>query len=162
MGYGKKVYLKQYQRSCFRAKCKVCFVKWIGRQANRSTHRIEAYQKQNKGEKPIHIFFSVPRYLYGKSYGEMKQELRKILKRAGIVGGAVVFHPFRFKNRKWYWSPHFHMVGFGSYRNITNVFGHNGWYVGNAGVRKSVFHTFHYLFVSCRNQSKESCFDMAR
>lgn len=147
LGQKGKIYVRQYQRSCFRAICKKCYKKWIGRGANRATRRIEEYINRNSGQKPIHVFFSPPRSIHYLSYEKLKNEFRIILKKSGIIGGAIIFHPFRFdkSKRQWNWSPHFHLVGFGSVRNIQNVFGWKGWYVGNRGVRKSVFHTFHYL-----------------
>ena len=146
-GFGNKVFVKQFPRSCFRPICKICYKKWNGRQSNRATKRIEEYVNRNQGQKPIHVFFSPPRSIHYLSYDELKQEFRAILKKSGIIGGAVIFHPFRFDKikRQWYWSPHFHLVGFGSIRKIQDTFGWKGWYVGNKGVRKSVFHTFYYL-----------------
>lgn len=151
LGFGNKVWIRHYPRSCFRPVCKICFKKWIGRQASRATQRIEEYIRQNKGKKPFHVFFSPPENLRNIPYKKLKKYVNAIIKEAGIEGGGLIFHPFRFnKNtRNWYWSPHFHLVCFGSFRKLEAVFGWRKWYVGNMGFRKSVFHTFHYLLSHC-------------
>jgi ribosomal protein S27AE len=46
---------------------------------------------------------------------------------------------------KWFWSPHFHIVGFGWLENISEGYARHGWIVKGLGVRKSVFWTFQYL-----------------
>ena len=38
-----KIYAKQYKRGCFRAACEECYYRWLCRQANRSTKRIEKF-----------------------------------------------------------------------------------------------------------------------
>jgi len=40
-GFGKRAYIKQYQRSCYRASCEVCYLKWIARESNNAKERIE-------------------------------------------------------------------------------------------------------------------------
>lgn len=150
LGKGKMIYLKQFQRSCYRAKCKVCYLKWIARQANAATRRIETYsQKCNK--KPIHLILCVPPSQHEIPVKVLRQRMSKIQKIAKIKGTAVIFHPFRFnhKQRNWYPSPHFHLVGFGSERNIKNAFGSYGWFIKNMGQRESVFQTFCYLLSHC-------------
>ena len=151
-----KIYVRQYQRSCFRAICKKCYRKWIGRGANRATRRIEEYIKRNPSHKPIHVILSVPEWEYGKDVKELRKELCLIIKEINLVGAAVVFHPFRFKKKQriWRWEPHFHLVGFGWLRDIANAFGRHGWYVKYVGVRKSIFHTFHYLLSHCGVKKK--------
>ncbi len=151
LGYGNIAWVKKYPRSCFRPVCKICCKKWLGRQANRATQRIEEYIKKNKGEKPFHVFFSPPKEFHNIPFDELKKQVKLIIRKARIKGGPLIFHPFRFDepSRKWKWSPHFHLVGFGSYRNLSAVFGWKKWYVGNMGFRKSVFHTLHYLLSHC-------------
>ena len=39
--------------------------------------------------------------------------MRKALANRRVVGGVMIFHGFRYNLRKhWYWSPHFHVLGF--------------------------------------------------
>ena len=151
LGYGKRVYVKQFQRSCYRAVCKTCYKKWIARQANQATRRIEKYSEQSE-KKPIHVLLSVPSMQYHLSVKNMRKKVNEILKEINLVGAAVVFHPFRFnkKLRLFYYAPHFHVVGFGYLKGrIAEAFGKYGWFIKYLDVRKSVFQTFFYLLSHC-------------
>jgi len=150
LGKGKMIYLKQFQRSCYRAKCKACYLKWIARQANSATRRIEQYSKDT-GKKPIHLILCVPPSQYETPVKVLRQRMSRIQKIAKIEGTVVIFHPFRFshKQRNWYPAPHFHLVGFASERNIKNAFGSYGWFVKNMGQRESTFQTLCYLLSHC-------------
>ncbi len=152
LGYGNKIFVKQYQKSCFRAVCKICFKKWMGRQSNRSTRRIEKFEKQS-GKRVKHIVLSIPKWLYHLPYDELKKKVNVIQKELGCEGGARIFHPFRYKKSymEFYYSPHFHIVGIAklSARNISEVARKFGWFVKDVGVRESVFQTFFYLLSHC-------------
>lgn len=150
LGKGRLTYIKQFRRSCYRAKCKSCYTNWIVRQANASTRRIEAYYEKSK-QKPIHLILAVPNSQYNTPVKILRKRMTHILKLGKIVGAAVVFHPFRFRkgDRRWYSAPHFHLVGFGKKSDIVNAFGKYGWYVKEAGERDSVFQTFCYLLSHC-------------
>jgi len=131
--------------------CKECYKKWIARQANKATRRIEKYSQQSK-RKPIHILLSVPTQQYHIPVKKLRKKINDILKELDIVGAAVVFHPFRFnkKIRCFYYAPHFHLVGFGYLKGrITETFGKYGWFVKYLGLRESVFQTFFYLLSHC-------------
>lgn len=145
-----QIYVKQYQRSCYRPDCKKCFRKWIARQANRSTRRIEKFQKQS-GMKSKHILLSVSEWDYGKPIEELRKKAYSILKSVHCIGGTFIFHPFRFnkKLRLYYYSPHFHIVGFGIIIGIAESFRKNGWFVKDLGIRESVFQSFYYLLSHC-------------
>ena len=147
-----KIYALRYQLSCFRPSCKLCWEKWIGRQSNVATRKIGRYQKRTKSS-PIHIVLSVSAWDCDLDYSKMKQKARKILREIKIRGGSLVFHPFRFnkKLRCWYYSPHFHVVGFGFLPkgSLIETYHQNGWFVKYLGVRKSVFATFYYLLSHC-------------
>ena len=41
LGWGYKVYVKQFSKSCYRPVCIKCYVRWIAREANKATRRIE-------------------------------------------------------------------------------------------------------------------------
>jgi len=45
---------------------------------------------------------------------------------------------------RWYFSPHFHMLGYGWIRNTAENYSRTGWVVKNVGVRKSVVATAQY------------------
>lgn len=145
LGFKNKIFVKQYQRSCFRAVCKVCFKKWMGRQSNKATRRIEKFEN-NSENKPKHIILSVPHWEYNLSVKELRKKSYSILKDLGCIGGTFIFHPFRFDKtqRRWYYSPHFHIVGFLRIR-ISKICKINGWIIKDVGFRKSIFQTFYYL-----------------
>jgi len=97
------------------------------------------------------VILSVPKWDYGKEVNDLKQESHQILKDISCIGGAIIFHPFRFNKskREFYYSPHFHVVGFGKIRGITKDCNRRGWFIKSMGRRKSTFHTFHYLLSHC-------------
>ena len=146
LGKGRRVYLKQYQRSCYRGSCRTCYRKWIAREANKATRRIEAYANLSK-QKPIHVLLSVPEYQYHNSVKDLRENMRLIINKINLTGTMVIFHPFRFDNkiRKFYYAPHFHLVGFGYMQGIVQAFSKYGWFIKFLGVRESVFQTVSYL-----------------
>jgi len=150
LGKGNLIYIKQFQRSCYRAVCKICYLKWIARQANNATRRIETYAIKS-GKTPIHLILIANPNQIDLPLKILRQRMSHILKIAEIDGAAVTFHPFRFDRTKrlWYPAPHFHLVGFGSERKIKQAFGKYGWYVKNEYGRRSVFQTFCYLLSHC-------------
>lgn len=150
LGKGRLTYVKQFRRSCYRAKCKSCFTNWIARQANVSTERVETFEKKSE-QKPIHLILAVPVEQRSTPVKILRQRMSHILKLGKIHGTSVIFHPFKFnkKERRWYSAPHFHLVGFGKSSDIANAFGRYGWYVKEAGERESVFQTFCYLLSHC-------------
>jgi len=146
-----KGYVKTFQRHCYRANCEVCCENWRAREANKATRRIEKYEKLS--DKPAkHIIISPPSWLHNKSKKELANDAYKILKDLDCVGGTIIFHPFRkYKTDQnlnscftWYYSPHFHVIGFGWIENPTENYQKNGWFVKNKGVRDSTFATFYY------------------
>lgn len=81
----------------------------------------------------------------------MKKEAYRILKKVGAIGGAMIFHPFRFNDLEqfWYYSPHFHILGFGWIDGTQELYNKEGWIVKNKGLRNSVFGTFLYQLSHC-------------
>jgi len=150
MGFGRRTYVKQFQRSCYRGSCKVCYQKWIAREANKATRRIEAYSNLSK-ENPIHILLSVPPNQYHVPVSVLRKKMSKIIKDINLKGALIIFHPFKFrsKERQFYYAPHFHLIGFGYSSGISEAFGKHGWFIKNLGVRKSVFQTISYLMSHC-------------
>ena len=73
-----------------------------------------------------------------------------------FIGGSIIFHPFRFDrgNRKWYYAPHFHLVGFAWRGMIHKSFGKFGWFVKDVGLRNSVFQTYCYILSHCGIKKK--------
>jgi len=150
LGKGNLIYIKQYQNSCYRAVCKICYLKWIVRQANSATQKIEYYSKKT-GKKPIHLILIANLKQQDLPVKLLRQRMSHILKIAEVECAAVVFHPFRFKEEKrlFYPWPHFHLVCFGTEQKIRKAFGKYGWFVKNEGERESVFQTFCYILSHC-------------
>jgi len=143
--YSGKVFIKTFQKSCYRADCEVCFKKWMAREANKATRRIEKYEELSK-QLAKHIVISVPSWLHYKPVKELRKESYRILKLVNCKGGTLIFHPFRYHKdtNSWYFSPHFHVIGFGWITNVEEIYRKGGWIVKNKGVRDSVFATFYY------------------
>jgi len=143
--YPGKVYIKSFQKSCYRGGCEVCYKKWMARDSNKATRRIEVYEKKST-ESAKHIIVSPPSWIYHKPVRELRKEAYKVLKKVGAIGGALIYHPFRYDKdfRRWYFSPHFHIVGFGWISNTAEIYHKDGWIVKNKGLRDSTFATFYY------------------
>ena len=141
-----KAFIKTYARSCYRADCELCWKKWLARESNKATRRIEKAEKQSK-KHVKHIILSVPRWLYGKSKKEQSKIARNILKAVNCEGVAMIYHPFRYNRdtKIWYYSPHFHCLGFGWIENVVETYNKEGWIVKNKGTRESTFSTFYYI-----------------
>jgi len=137
-------YAQNKRLTCKSANCSICWDSWLVREASRVTERIEKFRmlSQKKGfrsTKPIHVIVSPPKWLWNVSWTEMKKTFRRMVKRAGIVGGVSMFHAFRLKNdgKTWFYSPHFHMIGYGWVTDTKKISSNDGWIIKNTGIRKS-------------------------
>ena len=119
--YNGKVYVRPVFHSCDKPDCPVCYIHgWAVREA----HSIEVRLKEGSKRFGLveHVVASVPVRDYGLEYEALRVKAVKILALRGIIGGVLIFHGFRYNNpeearRKgvlmgWYWSPHFHVLGF--------------------------------------------------
>jgi len=140
-----KIFLKPFEKSCFRADCVKCCFKWLGREASKATKRMEKYEKQSK-KTLKHIIVSVPRFDYYKEKKTLSKKVRKILKEVKADSGLIIFHPFRIdkKTDVWYYSPHFHVLGFGWVEGVAEAYNKYGYVIKNLGKRESVFGTIYY------------------
>lgn len=161
---GGMVFFKRHRNTCSRAECPVCYEWWASKEAHRATRRLASYRTRRK---PIHVIVSPPP-AFANEFEEMAsfKKARSLAysnaKRCGLRGGVVMFHPFRWKCARcgrddescrcelgtpgaWYWSPHFHMVGYGWIEHTADNYSRTGWLVKNAGVRESVYRTMQYL-----------------
>lgn len=151
LDYSNKVYVKHFRRSCMRAECPVCYEKWAAAAANRIVRRVKAYRSRFRS--PIHVVVSPSQEVldalgdldHVKVFRELKTGCRTALAACGIIGGCLIFHPFREREDKsWFVSPHFHVLGFGWVSRTGDVFRESGYLVKNLGVRKSLFATAFY------------------
>jgi len=141
--------------TCKRAECPVCWDSWLIRESSRSTERIEKFRILSERNgfrscKPIHVIVSPPKWLWNISWTELKKTCRKMAIRAGIKGAVKMFHAFRRSSdgKTWFYSPHFHMIGYGWVVNAKKIESKEGWVIKNKGIRKSsteVYSTVAYL-----------------
>jgi len=112
INYKGKAYVRKVFHSCDKPSCPICFRwGWAARESKKIEIRLkEAARHFGDAE---HIVASVPVRDYGCSYEDMRKKAVKALSDRGVVGGVLIFHGFRYNMRHyWYWSPHFHCLGF--------------------------------------------------
>jgi hypothetical protein len=110
--YHNKVFVRVVHHSCNKPSCPVCYKSgWAVREASRIEARLkEASRLFGLAE---HIVASVPARDYGLKFETLRAKIQKVLAVRNVVGGVLIFHGFRYNLEKhWYWSPHFHVLGF--------------------------------------------------
>jgi len=141
-----KIQAESYQMKCFRSRCSLCYNSWIARETSKAHKRIKKFEMWYAGRDQLkHVIVSAPRWEQGKPLEQLRKDMRKLCKRAGLRGGLDVIHPFRCKNGQWYFSPHFHVLAYGWVKNTENIFKEKGWIIKNKGVRKSAKGTIAYI-----------------
>lgn len=110
--YRNKVYVRKVFCSCDKPSCRICYkYGWAVRQARKIELRLAEASKRFGLVEHIVMTFS-PKY-YDLSIEALRTKAIEALKMRGIIGGVLIFHGFRFNLRQyWYWSPHFHCLGF--------------------------------------------------
>lgn len=107
-----KVYVKLVHHWCFKSSCPVCYRSgWATRAAGNIEARLkEASKRFGQVE---HVVCSIPPKNYNLSFEALCRKAKEILFARGVVGGCLIWHAFRFKmGMGWYFSPHFHVLGF--------------------------------------------------
>jgi hypothetical protein len=110
--YKGKVYVHRVNHSCDKPSCPICFkYGWAPKEAGRIETRLkEASKRFGLVE---HIVATVPPKFYGLEFESLRAKIVEVLFARGVIGGVLIFHGFRYNLRKyWYWSPHFHVLGF--------------------------------------------------
>jgi hypothetical protein len=151
-----KIYVEWYHRSCRRAECPVCYEKWAGKEAAKIEHRLKYFWKYNK---VLHITISPSEKDALKlSFEQLKAKMYRTARLRGIKGGCVIWHDKRDNyDGTWRISGHFHVLGFGWVRNVSQGFKSDGWLVKNIpdGSReRSVFQTALYQLSHCGTSKK--------
>jgi len=118
VNYAGKIFRRKVHHFCDKPSCPVCFKSgWAVRQAHNIEARLrEASKRFGQVE---HLTISVPAKDYDLDLKPLRLKVIKLLKARGVVGGCLIFHGFRYNlSNGWYWSPHFHVLGFilGGYR----------------------------------------------
>jgi len=156
-------FVRKKKLSCFRATCVKCWLeKWLARESNRATRRLEKYEDifKRKGwryKSPIHIIISPSWKDKELDYGVLKQKVIFLLGELGIRGGISIYHTFKFdkEERIWKINPHFHIIGYGwlnvkLFQNMlkdkdsVNGKAYADWIVKNKGLRDSLHATIYY------------------
>lgn len=130
------------KKSCKKSTCPTCWPDYVNQEAHRATQRLfearrlyalRGYDLRH----PVHMVVSPPAEVYGRPEPELRATARKIALATGIVGGCIVFHPYRFQGRETIkhedfkfplkasqekyracmsedpkYSPHYHIIGF--------------------------------------------------
>jgi hypothetical protein len=115
------VFVKSIYHSCDKPTCPKCFkYGWAVREATRMERRLN--EASNRFGLVEHVVASVSAKDYGLSLETLRKKAVKILQNRGIIGGSMIFHGFRYANKKeavskgvsfgWRWNPHFHVLGF--------------------------------------------------
>ena len=152
-----KFYVQRTVFGCFRSCCKKCWLtKWLSRESNRATRRIENYEACRKRHgfsrsKPIHVIVSPDWDDKFQRYDILKEQCVGILKNAGLEAGLVIYHPFSYDKEKQCWivRPHFHVIGFGWVKQIKEKAENKNWFVKNKGIRESLHSTIYYQLSHC-------------
>jgi hypothetical protein len=115
-----KVYVRPIHESCDNPNCPICYLEWAKREACNAERRLkEASKRYGQVE---HIVCSVPKSDYGLNLEALRAKAKAVLESRGVIGAFMIFHHARYNSyeeakRKnvsmgWYWSPHFHCLGF--------------------------------------------------
>lgn len=104
--------------SCNRLDCPTCYPDKVRRMADHISMRLRVVDQLYDGPAWYHIVVSPPQDLAVsqcgtvEGFGELRRACLDVVKRAGINGGAWVFHPYRQNDGSdtWRAGPHFHMI----------------------------------------------------
>jgi hypothetical protein len=159
---GSKHTRKVILKHCHNPECPICYVPWTIREGMAAAERMKAaeilYRRAGKDlQDARHFAFSPPQdaaikmMKTKKGYKQLKKYTIKLIKKVGIIGGAVVFHAYRLnKYKQLYLSPHFHAVVYGY---VLDTIDFNqafpGWIIKNMGTRKSIAGTLMYVLDHC-------------
>lgn len=140
-------YFRRFNNSCDRPLCPVCWESWANREKDKAVQRIQAFKIRGK---PIHVMISVPREDYGLTVPEMRVKVYKNLKAVHMIGGMLIFHPDRKNDLdQWFFSPHFHALGYGWIQDVRRNYYSGGYVVKNLRIRKTVEGTIFYQLSHC-------------
>lgn len=116
-----KGYFRPVFHSCDKPSCPICYERgWAVREAGNIDFRLEQVSRQFG--QPEHMIVALPPKFWALSYEDLRKKCFEVLYSRGVIGGAVIWHGFRYANAQesrisgvpfgWRWSPHFHVLGF--------------------------------------------------
>jgi hypothetical protein len=145
-----KAVLQRVKRSCHRPLCPTCWEDWANREVTKSRGRLDAFVLKGRSLKPIHITVSVPRSDWNLDLNVMRKKVYRVLRDVHCLGGLLIYHPKRQTELKsWYFSPHFHIIGYGWILDVRANYYRSGYVVKNIGIRKTVEGTIFYQLSHC-------------
>lgn len=111
----KKAYVKQFKKTCFRPNCKVCYVSWASRQANRSVKKLN---NMKNGNKLHHVLITIPQ-AWNK---ETKKHLIKSLKSVGVEAACIIYTPFdESEDGKFFLKTTLHLFYYGKLKDLYSL-----------------------------------------
>jgi len=107
-----KGFFRPVFHSCDKPSCSICYERgWAVREAKSIEFRLE--QASKRFGLVEHIIVAIPSKYWYLSEKKLWDLCKRALESRGVIGGARIFHGARYKPFKgWYWSPHFHVLGF--------------------------------------------------
>lgn len=128
-----KVFVHKVFNHCDKPSCPICYSHgWAYREAGKIYQRIMKASQGFVDKFGVkfsalgvaeHFSVSPPASDYGLSYEKLKAKVLRVVFSRGVIGGVMIFHPKRYRKydvvqggirhmRGWYFSPHFHIIGF--------------------------------------------------
>ena len=140
-----KGYFERHKRTCHDPLCPVCWESWASREMKRVKKRLDAFHLKGRKLQVVHVTVSVPKKDYDKSLLVLRSKVYRVLRSVHFLGGMAILHPRR-KNAEgsWYFSPHFHVLGYGWLTDVRKNYIASGYVVKNIGIRKTVEGTIWY------------------
>ena len=171
-----KIDFQAYEKSCNRFSCRICSDRWKSQETLAIFDRLMEYSKRSN-QPIIHYVVSPSPRIVSKSmsYINLRKNMYKIARRAGIIGGVAIFHYFRHPSTKNDRTeicpdqPHWHILGDSYFWNgkrsehLNISFIEKGlpsdWRVKYIGVRKTramLYKTIDYC-LNWSSQPRVSC-----
>ncbi len=99
VNYSGKVFVRKVHCTCHKPTCPVCYKHgWAVREAKMIEARLVECSK-HFGQVE-HIIVSVPKSDYGLTLESLRSKaVHVVMKNRGVVGGVLIFHAFRYRNR---------------------------------------------------------------
>lgn len=145
-----KAYLERHKQSCHRSLCPICWEDWANREKDKASERLRAFVLKGRSLKPIHVIVSVPSVDWELSVQKMREKVYRVLKMVHCIGGLMIYHSKRKNDQDgWYFSPHFHVLGYGWIMDVRRNYVNSGYIIKNAGIRKTVEGTIFYQLSHC-------------
>ena len=141
-----KAVIQRRKTSCHRSLCPKCWQDWANRETDKAVQRLKSFSLKGRNLKPIHVVVSVPHVDYGLDLPSMRKKVYRVLKNVHMLGGMMIYHSKRKRKNgsEWYFSPHFHIIGYGWLTDIHRNYVYSGYLIKNIGVRKRVGGVIYY------------------